>query len=212
MATPVPSEPTSLQVVIPSYLYVQYRDDEALAAFVEAFNAYAQSYLDTFNTLNLPIYTGGNITSTLLDWVAEGLYGLIRPGLPTIGIPAQGPFNSYVFNANLPLGSYIPGVDQTFIATTDDVFKRIITWAFFKGDGKQFNVRWLKRRIARFLNGINGTNYNVDQTYDISVTFTGPYSATITLAESPISTIFQSGVIAGALELPFQIAWTVTLV
>ncbi len=48
-----------------------------------------------------------------------------------------------------------------------------MTWNFYKGDGNVFNVRWLKRRIMRFLIGTNGAAPNVDQTYGISVTY-GP--------------------------------------
>ena len=57
-------------------------------------------------------------------------------------------------------------VDQGFVswsfdpAVTDDVFKRILTWHFYKGDGKNFSVRWLKRRIWRFLQGANGTDFD----------------------------------------------------
>jgi hypothetical protein len=56
-------------------------------------------------------------------------------------------------------------------ATSDDVFRRCITWNFYKGDGNTFNIRWLKRRIQRFLNGVNGTAPNIDNTYGISVSF-----------------------------------------
>lgn len=208
---PPPGYTTLLQVV-PSYLYTQYNDDEALQAFIQAFNEYAQAYLDAFINLNLPIYPNGNISSTLLDWVAFGLYGMRRPGLPTAGIPALGPFNTYQYNANLVYNGYVPGVPMTFIATSDDVFKRILTWAFYKGDGLHFNMRWLKRRIARFLRGANGSAPLIDETYDVDVDFTAPYAATITLATSALSTIFKAAVVGGALELPFQITWTVTLV
>ncbi len=62
---------------------------------------------------------------------------------------------------------------------TDDVFKRCITWSFYKGDGRVFNIRWLKRRLQRWLNGVDGTDIGyisggVDQTYQISVTFGPP--------------------------------------
>lgn len=207
-----PPSPTTLQKTINSYLYVQYADDGALQAFVDAYNQIVQSYLDAFNQINLPIYTQGNIAGTLLDWVAAGLYGILRPGLPTLGIPAKGPYNSYPYNGAVPYNGYVPPVGQAYYATSDDVFKRIITWGFYKADGHQFSVRWLKRRINRFLNGVDGTDVPNDQTYAISVVFTGPYAATITLANTAISTIFKAAVEAGILELPFQISWTVTLV
>jgi len=38
------------------------------------------------------------------------------------------------------------------VVVDDDIYWRTVCWQHFKGDGFQFNERWLKRRIARFLN------------------------------------------------------------
>lgn len=135
-----------LTKTIPSYLYQEYSDDVDLQAFVANYNEMAQDYVTWFVTAFLPVYTLQ--TANLLDWVASGLYGILRPRLQ--GAPA-----------------------------TDDVFKRCITWAFYKGDGKTFSIRWLKRRLQRWLNGVNGTDIGyisgpVNQTYQISVTFGSP--------------------------------------
>lgn len=202
---------STLQKVIASYLYVEYQDDDSLQAFVSSFNSMAQDYLDTFNRLNLPVYTQGNIAGSLLDWVANGIYGKIRPGLPTFGKAAQGTFNSYQYNT-LKYNQYIPSVGQTFYETSDDTFKRVITWLFYKGDGKIFNINWLKRRIVRFLKGINGSDADTGTTYSVSVTFTGSYAATISIPNNSEGVIFKAAVLGGAIELPFQYTWTVTLV
>ena len=162
----------TLTEIIPSYLYTQYNDDPGLQALVAAFNQYAQSYLDWFNDIQLPIYTRVEIFGVLLDWVAEGLYGLTRPTLPAGRTQIYGPFNTYTFNSQT-FNHYKRVGPAVYYATSDDIFKRIITWVFFKGDGFQFNVRWLKRRIQRFLTGANGTAPPVDQTYQISVVFAG---------------------------------------
>lgn len=206
-----PSGPTTILNIIPSYLYVQYQDDDAMQAFVQAYNIYAQAYLDYFNNLNLPIYTNGNISGQFLDWVAEGIYGIYRPGLPNQGTPLVGPYNTYAYNT-LEINGFRPAMGGGFTATTDDIFKRIITWFFYKGDGKTFTPRWLKRRINRFLNGVNGTDVPNDQTYAISVFPTGFKAWTIQLANSSVSAIFSAAVAAGVIELPFQITWTVDLV
>lgn len=132
-----------LKKIIPSYVYQEYADDDNLQGFCTAYNTLAQEYCDWFNQINLPAYTGALITDSLLDWVALGLYGISRPALTG---------NNLV---------------------TDDEFKRIISWHFYKDDGKVFDVRWLKRRIMRFLEGINGTGQAVNQTYQISVRFPG---------------------------------------
>jgi hypothetical protein len=165
-----PENPVTIQQTIPSYLYWQYADDDDLQAFVAAYNALTQQYVDWFNQIGLPIYTGDQISGLLLDWVAEGLYGIARPTLPSGQSQSLGPFNTYAlntvaFNARRQIGT------NNYFATTDDTFKRVITWLFFKGDGKVFNIRWLKRRIVRFLNGVNGVDADTSNTYQISVTF-----------------------------------------
>lgn len=161
---------TTVQTVIPSYLYQQYSDDDDLQAFTDAFNQYAQVYLDWFNQINLPVYTKATVAGALLDWVAEGLYGISRPALPSGKNQYLGPFNTFAYNV-LPFNGHKFIGPVNYTATNDDTFKRIITWHFYKGDGKYFNVLWLKRRIVRFLNGLNGTAPNVDQTYQVSVSF-----------------------------------------
>lgn len=161
-----------LQRIIPSYPYTQYADDDSIQAFIAAYNDFAQAYLDYFNNLQLPIYTRPEIYGLLLDWVAEGLYGFKRPLLPTAFIRSKGPYNTLQYN-EVPYNYYLPDGPSEYFATSDDVFKRIITWNFFKGDGTQFNVRWLKRRVQRFLIGENGIDPPVDETYQISVLFSG---------------------------------------
>lgn len=161
-----------LTAIVPSYPYIQYSDDDSIQAFVAAYNQFAQAYLDYINDLELPIYTRDQIYGALLDWVAEGLYGLIRPLLPATYIRAAGPYNTLQFNQGA-FNSYRRSGPANYFATSDDVFKRIITWNFYKGDGTQFNVRWLKRRVQRFLSGDNGTDPPVNQTYQISVSFSG---------------------------------------
>lgn len=206
-----PSGPSSVQRVIKAYPYVQYQDDDNVTAFFDAYNIYAQAYLDWFNRLNLPIYTSDPVQGALLDWVAAGLYGIIRPGLPaSVGTPPQGPVNTFTLNS-LPVNGYTAGRPETYTATTDDTFRRIITWAFYKGDGKTFTPTWLKRRINRFLNGMDGTDVPNDTTYGISVFPTGLKAWTIKLPTTTMSQIFAAAVKTGVLELPFQIQWTVTL-
>jgi hypothetical protein len=166
-----PSTPCLLQDIIPSYLYQEYNDDDDLQAFVRAYNTYAQSFLDWFTTLDLPIYTKAPVEGALLDWVAKGLYGIARPALPAGGPSLIGPYNTDEYD-DLEYNGFTVSPGSGF-DITDDIFRRIITWHFFKGDCKVFDVRWLKRRIMRFLLGTDGINFNVDTTYQVSVTF-GP--------------------------------------
>lgn len=160
-----------LSKILPSYLYEQYADDPNLQATVSAYNQYAQDYLDTLSSVNLPNYTQFPVADALLDWVGAGLYGILRPSLATVvNNPNVGPYNTFAYDA----GAYNQFKQQTpnpFIATTDDIYRRCITWSFYKGDGTQLTVKWLKRRIMRFLLGVNGTDPGIDQTYPISVGF-----------------------------------------
>lgn len=175
-----PSEPGVLRAVIPSYLYQQYTDDDDLQAFVAAFNEMARAYIEWFALYNPADYTQDHIQGVVLDWVAAGLYGMVRPALPLGHFRTVGPLNTWVMNT-WPLNTFQIVPPSDFQLTTDDVFKRILTWHLEKGDGDVFNIRWLKRRVERFLTGINGTagitNANPtpalapDQTYDVSVTF-----------------------------------------
>ena len=60
-----PLGPTTRQIIIPSYLYQQYQGDDALQAFVDAENVMAQEWLNWWNLINLPVWSG--LTNGLLD-------------------------------------------------------------------------------------------------------------------------------------------------
>jgi hypothetical protein len=236
------TRPAYRERTIPSYLYIQYNDDDDLQALVAAYNALSQELITWFAEINLPVYTGPAIIGALLDWVALGLYGQARPTLPSGVNRNLGPFNTWQFNS-LAFNAMRTQQSTEFYATTDDVFKRIITWNFYKGDGRQFSVRWLKRRIMRFLLGENGTDPGVDETYMVSVGFSGSNQVDIrilsgrrTVTRGPFNTapfgtmpfggqttvfqqyvpmefapIFKAAVDGGALQLPFQFDWIVTV-
>lgn len=160
----------TVQTILKAYSYWEYNDDPDIVAFFTAFNSKAQEYLDAFNALNLPVYAGTNLTGALLDWVLDGLYGLTRPSLPSGVSSLLGSYGTAAYG-RLSYGEmlYIPTTDSYTV--TDDIFKRIATWNLYQGDGKTFTVRWLKRRIARFLFGANGTDLNDFDTSRISITF-----------------------------------------
>lgn len=165
-----PTGPVTVTKTIPAYLYQEYYDDEDLQAFVAAYNNLSQQMLDWFNTIGLPVYIG--LSGALLDWVAEGLYGLTRPVLGSGQNQNLGALNTYVLDPLvLPLNTIKKVGPSNFAVVNDDVFKRILTWWLYRGDGKQFDIRWLKRRVMRFLIGTNGVDPPVDQTYQVSVTF-----------------------------------------
>lgn len=234
-ATFPPAGQTSLVSALPQYLYQQYNDDEDLRAFVSAFNALVQEYMDWATTINLPIYTG--LSGDMLDWVLENYYGIKRSVLPYGLSASHGPLNTDTMNS-FPLNNYELIGPQTYYLTTDDTYKRIATWFFWLGDGRVFNLRYIKRKIERFLTGEDGGPGDTDQTYDVSITFgvdgemninlqsirriaTGgaimdfaPLNSfamnefdtiAISVPISPLAQIFKAAVEAGVLPFPFQI-------
>lgn len=224
----LPTSPTSVTKTIPSYLYFQYLDDQDLPSLIASYNTLTQEYVDWFNDVNLPIYTG--LEDGLLDWVGMGVYGISRPAFSTtvyngvIGqiasVPYQGPA------ASGPTPNIVNAISTTQIFATstnyetpDDIYKRVLTWFFYKGDGFDFSIPWLKKRIARFLFGVDGTDVSMPFTPTISITFddtTVPQpTCTIAISDSaslgPVATYFEAAVETGVLALPFRFTYVVTL-
>jgi hypothetical protein len=158
--------------VIPSYLYQQYTDDDDLQGWVAAQNIRQQDYVDTFNALDLPIYTGPIVSNLLLDWVARGVYGISRPSLGSGRTNIFGPLNTWGCNWIAPMWfQYDDTMEIEFglneialygpfniYLTDDDTYRRIITWHFFKADGNYCSMEFMKRRIWRFLYCPDGTS------------------------------------------------------
>ena len=200
--------------VIPAYVYENFWTDPDIQSFFYALNQLQQKFIDTINSLNLPIWTDKNIKGKLLDWVARGIYGMKRPTLSS-GFPQLvGPYNTWAYGNGVTAynGDSFTSAGP-YQATSDDTFKRILTWHLYKGDGKIFNVRWLKRRVMRFLLGINGVDPGIDTTYPVGVAITSGAVGTITLTgtDAVISPIFQAAVAGGVLNLPFQVGWSVSI-
>lgn len=207
--------PTTVQTTIPAYLYWEYNDDQNLLSFVSAYNVMTQQVVNTLNQLNLPIYTGPMIVGPLLDWAATGIYGQRRPVLSSGTFKAIGPYNTTPWNT-LAYDTYKKVGNLTQTVTTDDIFKRIMTWNLYRGDGNIFNVLWLKRRVARFLTGLNGTDPGIDQTYLVSVVLGAANSITIDLTpfvganpSSNMPSVLQAAMQSNVLNVPFQYYFSV---
>jgi hypothetical protein len=220
----LPTSTTNVTGILPSYLYFQYQNDPDLPALIDAYNTLAQEYLDWFNNINLPIYTG--LSGALLDWVGRGVYGIQRPTFATesidgvigqiAGVKHHGPAPLPTPNIALAISSTQVFKTTTSYDTPDDIYKRVLTWWFYKGDGYDFSIQWLKRRIYRFLFGVEGTDASAPFTPDISVTFTHATSIpvceiVINNAVNPIATYFELAVEQGVLCLPFRFTYSVTI-
>ena len=142
----LPTSTTNVTGILPSYLYFQYQNDPDLPALIDAYNAMAQEYLDWFNNINLPIYTG--LSGALLDWAVQGIYGLQRPVFASESIDAVfGQIGSVKHhgidppepNIALAISSTQVYKTSTVYDTPDDIYKRVLTWWFYKGDGYDFS-------------------------------------------------------------------------
>jgi len=198
--------------ILPSYLYQQYNDDPDVGAFFTSYNTTAQAYLDYLTNLNLPVWTSISITDSLLDWVASSLYGFNRPVLTFGGVTlTNGVYNSNVYDL-LPYDSAVIHGTSSIVTVSDDIFKRCLTWNLYKGDGFQFNVRWLKKRVIRFLSGFNGVSPRIDNTYNVSVTYNSNKSIVIGVKSfyaPDIVQVLQAAITAQAVQLPFQYNFSV---
>ena len=199
---------------IAAYPFTGFQDDDDIQAFFMATNAQNQQYVDFFNEYNMAVYTADNISGSLLDWIAGGVYGMTRPIFPLTAATIVGPYNTAIYNTI----AYDYGKSSgsaTFYYVNDDIFKRCITWNFYKGDGKQINVEWLKRRTLRWLLGANGSDVNIDQTYGVSITFPTATSVDINIENSSsygvIANAFQSAINAQVLQTPTQLTFGVNL-
>lgn len=203
---------------IKSYLYQQYQDDLDLQAFIAAYNAYTQSYVDWYTQTALPIYaplstvdistgqtiTAPGLTGAMLDWIGAGLYGLARP---VIGTPMGAVYGSAIYGqATYGLGNV------GSVMADDDYYRRILTWKLYRGDGFYMTINWLKRRVKRFLIGINGTVPNIDNTSEISIHGSANNGITISVhyPSDPASvTSLIQFTQAGTLDMPWQYPITV---
>lgn len=183
--------------VIPQYLYQQYQDDLDLKAFVDSFNAMAQGYIDWCNQIGIPIYT--NLSGTMLDWIGASLYGLPRP---ITGNTSGAVYNAFKYNkANYGTGTVLS------VLATDDVYKRILTWKTYRGDGFRMNLGWLKRRIKRFIIGINGTSPAIDTTSEVSITIGANNTLNINVHfpnDVASANLLVQYINSGVLDVPFQ--------
>lgn len=190
--------------ILPAYPFVQYRDDEDISAFFNAYNDMAQIYLDSLNNLGLPCWTSPAVTGFLLDWIALGIYGEERPLLQVSEEAlARGAYDTVEYNA-IPyakMSNYVPG-SATYVH--DDFFKRVLTWNFYKGDGSHFNIEWLKRRIARFVHGKDGVDPPIQSTFDVSVTVQdGVFSVVIPEYGDGAGYFLQGAIEQHMVKLPF---------
>lgn len=197
---------TPLQNIIPSYLYQEYADDENLQAFVASHNALAQGYLDWFNDTPLGVYVAPSIGGPLLDWIGAGIYDMPRPVLSSGYSRLLSGYNTGVIDEGVYNEGTLQQVSTASMQTTDDLYKRILTWNLYRGDGQVFCLQWLKNRIARFINGANGTDCAVLE-FQPEIDVAGSVFTVSYLSSTAFSAL-QLAYANGVLAFPFQYTMT----
>jgi hypothetical protein len=100
-----------------------------------------------------------------------------------------------------------------FVAASDDIYKRILTWKLYRGDGYSMNITWLKKRLMRFLTGVNGASLAIDNTDPISVKVSTTNTITITVnypTDTASVTLLIECMNSGFLDMPLQYQTVIT--
>lgn len=156
------------QTILPAFVYSEYADDENVQGIFGAYNGLAQGYLDWFNNTPLAVYTNPNINGPLLDWIAQGIYGISRPIFSSLSTKYIAGLNSLPLNSR-PLNGNLYLQSGTATIADDDYYKRTLTWWLYAGDGRLFNTPILRRKIARFLYGASGADVSMDENLKIQI-------------------------------------------
>lgn len=184
-----------------AYLYWQWRGDPYLKVFVDTYNELSDQYLDEIRNLNLPnFYTKSGLW---LDYVAKNIYGISRKQVLYAHNLIYRGLNTVTPNVVDPNAARIIKY-STAHTMSDEEFKKVIQWNFYKGDGFCFSIPYLKRRIIRFL---NITCSNVIDINDISIQVQDKkFKITILneLANSPFMTLLRDVISNGLINLPFM--------
>lgn len=226
---------TPTQQLIQQYAYLEYSDDTDITAFVNSFNSIAQTYLDWFNQTPLSVYTSAGINGQLLDWVADGIYGINRPTLSNQNTVITTGMNNYAMNTQA-MNALNYAQTGVYNVVSDDIFKRVLTWYLYKNDGEFTSIEWLRRRVARFIYGANGADIDNNSMINVHITLsnapttgamdtramntlamntltinngTVSKSLTISVPASQMATTFAQLVQQGYLAMPFQVTYKV---
>jgi len=199
-----------LQTVIESYLYNEYADDDDCQAFVNSYNDLSQQYLDWFNNTPMGVYTDPSISGSLLDYIANNLYGIFRPVISTLSQTITGELGTNILGTHT-LGTLVITKSGTALVATDDIYKRTLTWYLYRGDGLQMSIEWLRRRIARFIYGVGGADIDIGLIVNVGITITSASAGSIVVPNTVMGQTFQTMFNSGLFPMPFQISFSVGL-
>ena len=189
-----------LQTIFGAYLYDEYQTDENLTAWWQSRNQLTQGYLDWWNSTPLGLYTSANVSGSLLDWIGQGIYGIPRPVISTSSTSFLAGLNQFALNSIDLNGNQFHQAGTAQIAN-DDIYRRVLTWWLWRGDGPYMNVTWLKRRVMRFLSGANGSDLLPGEAPP-SIAVSGN-TITITVPSSATASILSEFLASDILLFPF---------
>lgn len=88
----------------------------------------------------------------------------------------------------------------TYQPATDDVYRRLIQWNTYRGDGVTFTMRWLKNRVARFLGmSTTGSPPSIEQAANHTIVIGAPLS----VLRQSLQSLFTDGYVV----VPAQYAY-----
>lgn len=192
--------PQPLTKIAGAYLYDEYATDPDINAWWQSRNSLTQGYLNWWNSTPLGLYTSNQVTGALLDWIGQGIYGLPRPIVSTERTGFTAGLNANPLNS-LALNGSIYSVSGIAEPASDGIYKQFLTWWLWRGDGMVMNTNWLKRRVMRFVTGVNGSDMAVGAVPP-SIVVSGD-TITITIQSSSMATIMQDFLNSGLLLMPF---------
>jgi hypothetical protein len=166
-------------------------------AIVDASNAELNTCIENLRNLSVAQYN--DKCCDWLDWFALGVYGFQRPIIAIDDtVRADGGWGSFGWGTH-GWGYGILGNNPSFESVPDDIFIKTLQWHLYRGDGFQFCISWLRRRIQRFTG-----EYVVSIELEL-------WSFAITLPKNRTTNYFKYLILANKLELPEQFTYAVYL-
>lgn len=188
--------------LVKSYVYQQYRDDADIIALFDAYNQIAQDYLKTFLSHSPAIYIDDVWTSGELTYLAWFLWGQRRWYSDyASSIDLEGAIDELPIDW-ISAGGSLPKPRQKLLIN-DDTFRRIMTWNLYRGDGAQFTIPWLKKRIKRWMIGVNGYAPLFGDANEISVNISNKIvNISVVTTDTSLLLSLQAALYSGALNVP----------
>jgi len=163
----------------------------------------------TTATTPVGVTVGSSYLATITGVIPSGYNGtfqLTQTGTTTFIYPLP---------TNPGAVSTLGQVGSTVSLANDDIYQRTITWNFYKSDGTQFNIRWLKNRVYRFLTQAHGIPAPIPfpstSAQAVGVNPSGNLiQITVGSGINTYASILSALINNGTLELPFQYTFSVS--